>query len=105
MGTNRRLPQRGSPHWLKSVAANDPTGAPSSAVPSAPSDRPRSVLMCGMWATHDDAITACAMKAAVTATFARRSRVASLGGGIRRVQVELVGGVERGAAADDKGPN
>jgi hypothetical protein len=77
MGTNLWLPQRGSAQWLKTVAATDPTGAPNSAVPSAASDRPRAPLIWGMWATHDEATTACAIKTAVTATFARRSCVAS----------------------------
>ncbi|OBI04128.1 hypothetical protein A5714_03450 [Mycobacterium sp. E2462] len=56
--TRRRLPHRGSAQWLATVAATAPSGAPNNAVPSAASERPRWPLICGMWATHDEATMA-----------------------------------------------
>src|SRR5258708_7606365 len=49
----RWLPSLGSTLARTSIAATDPTGAPSSARPSAPSVSPSRSLTCGMWAVQD----------------------------------------------------
>src|SRR5215472_474245 len=49
----RWLPSLGSTLATTSIAATDPTGAPSSARPSAPLVRPSRSLTCGMCAVQD----------------------------------------------------
>src|SRR5882757_9847675 len=49
----RRLPKRGNNIAARHIAAVDPTGAPTSARPKAPSFRPSDCLTCGMRAVHD----------------------------------------------------
>src|SRR5882757_1144867 len=49
----RRLPKRGNNIAARHIAAIDPTGAPTSARPKAPSFRPSDCLTCGMCAVHD----------------------------------------------------
>jgi hypothetical protein len=65
------LPHRGNSRIHSAVATRAPSGAPNSALPSAPSESLNSLFTCGMWATHDEKTRACAANTAVTQIRAR----------------------------------
>src|SRR6202050_5764245 len=65
--TTRRLPTFGIRYDASSIAATDPTGAPSSAMPSVPSVSPRCRMTCGIGAVREANNSPCATNTAVTA--------------------------------------